>query len=102
MTLIPTLRMRPIMSRTAAVGSPMMDLFAVFPVGSDVESVEKTGYFDASALAAAQKQKPVDTDRPFLMYRDVNQYKDGEKESTYTKGLVRSIHALQRLQQLQG
>lgn len=34
----------------------MMDLFAVFPVGSDVESVEKTGYFDASALAAAQKQ----------------------------------------------
>lgn len=63
----------------------MMDLFAVFPVGSDVESVEKTGYFDASALAAAQKQKPVDTDRPFLMYRDVNQYKDGEKESTYTR-----------------
>lgn len=61
----------------------MMDLFAVFPVGSDVESVEKTGYFDASA--AAQKQKPVDTDRPFLMYRDVNQYKDGEKESTYTR-----------------
>lgn len=63
----------------------MMDLFAVFPVGSDVESVEKTGYFDASALAAAQKQKPVDTDRPFLMYRDVNQYKNGEKESTYTR-----------------
>ena len=56
----------------------MMDLFAVFPVGSDVESeTTKTGYFDASALAAAQKQKPVDTDRPFLMYRDVNQYKDG-------------------------
>ncbi len=35
------------------------------------------------------------------MYRDVNQYKDGEKEYNLYKGLVRSIHALQRLQQLQ-
>ena len=63
----------------------MMNLFAVFPVGSDVKSVESDGYFDASALAAAKKQKAVDTDRPFLMYRDVNQYKDGERESPYGK-----------------
>ena len=62
----------------------MMDLFAVFPVGSDVESVEDDGYFDASALAAAKKQKAVDTDRPFLMYRDASQYKESEKESSYT------------------
>ena len=61
----------------------MMDLFAVFPVGSDAKSVENGGYFDSSALAAAKKQKAVDTDRPFLMYRDANQYKDSEKESPY-------------------
>lgn len=62
----------------------MMDMFAVFPVGSDVQSVEDDGYFDASALATAKKQKAVDTDRPFLMYRDANQYKDREKEKAVT------------------
>ena len=66
----------------------MMDLFAVFPVGSDVKSVEDDGYFDASALAAAKKQKAVDTDRPFLMYRDVNQYKDSEKEQSVTENSI--------------
>ena len=66
----------------------MMNLFAVFPVGSDVKSVEDDGYFDASALAAAKKQKAVDTDRPFLMYRDVNQYKDSEKEQSVTENSI--------------
>ena len=63
----------------------MMNLFAVFPVGSDVKSVEDNGYFDMSALAVAKKQKTVDTDRPFLMYRDASQYKDSEKEQPVTK-----------------
>ena len=62
----------------------MMDMFAVFPVGSDVQSVEDDGYFDESSLTTAQKQKAVDTDRPFLMSRDANQYKDSEKEKAVT------------------
>lgn len=56
----------------------MPDMFMVAPVGTDLDALESNGYFDAAALADAKKQKAVDTDRPFLIYRDVNLYKKSE------------------------
>ncbi|NMM98562.1 PASTA domain-containing protein [Bifidobacterium olomucense] len=53
----------------------MQDLFLVVPTGSDLEGLEGSkGYFDADALAAAKKEKAVDTDRPFILWRDPSQY----------------------------
>lgn len=56
----------------------MPDMFMVAPVGTDLDALESNGYFDAAALADAKKQKVVNTDRPFLIYRDVNLYKKSE------------------------
>lgn len=66
----------------------MSNFFVVAPVGTDLDTLEANGYFDKSALDAAGKQQKVDTDRPFLLYRDVKQYADDEREADYsTKSL---------------
>ena len=52
----------------------MQDLFLVVPTGSDLQGLEDKGYFDKDALAAAKKQKAVDTNRPFILYRDPKLY----------------------------
>lgn len=52
----------------------MDDFYVYFPVGSDLQKLEDSGYFDADSLAAAKKQKAVDTDRPFIVVRDKSQY----------------------------
>ena len=44
------------------------------PVGADLNKLESDGYFDADALAAAKKQKAVNTTKPFLIYRDPKLY----------------------------
>lgn len=54
----------------------MKDFLVYFPAGSDLKSLEDSGYFDADALAAAKKQKAVDTNRPFILLRDRSQYKE--------------------------
>ena len=52
----------------------MQDFLVYFPVGSDIDALEASGYFDPTALTAARKQDPVDTDRPFILIRDISQY----------------------------
>lgn len=59
----------------------MSNFFVVVPVGADLDKLEGSGYFDKSALDAAGKQQKVNTDRPFLLYRDVRQYDDNEREA---------------------
>ncbi|MBM6699216.1 hypothetical protein H7U32_02505 [Bifidobacterium pullorum subsp. saeculare] len=52
----------------------MKDFLVYFPVGSDLSKLEASGYFDKGALGEAKKQKPVDTDRPFILMRDPKLY----------------------------
>ena len=52
----------------------MQDFLVYFPVGSDINELEASGYFDAEALAVARQQDAVDTDRPFILLRDPSQY----------------------------
>lgn len=52
----------------------MQDFYLVVPVGADLTKLESDGYFDADALAAAKKQKAVNTTKPFLIYRDPKLY----------------------------
>ena len=52
----------------------MQDFYLVVPVGADLNKLESDGYFDADALAAAKKQKAVNTTKPFLIYRDPKLY----------------------------
>lgn len=59
----------------------MDDFYVYFPVGSDLQKLEDSGYFDADSLAAAKKQKAVDTDRPFIVVRDKSQY----EQTTYPR-----------------
>ncbi|MBW3080315.1 PASTA domain-containing protein [Bifidobacterium saguinibicoloris] len=54
----------------------MEDFLVYVPVGSDLKALEDSGYFDKSALAAANKQKAVDTSRPFIVMRDPSQYEE--------------------------
>lgn len=54
----------------------MTNYFVVVPTGSDLNSLETNGFFDSDALAEAKKQKSVDTDRPFLLYRNPELYGD--------------------------
>lgn len=61
----------------------MSNFFVVAPVGTKLDKLESSGYFDRSALDAAHKQHNVDTDRPFLLYRDVKQYDDNAREADY-------------------
>ncbi|NMN00598.1 transmembrane serine/threonine- protein kinase B [Bifidobacterium sp. DSM 109958] len=52
----------------------MQDFFLVVPTGTDIGALESKGYFDQSALDAAKGQKAVDSDRPYLLYRDPKLY----------------------------
>lgn len=60
----------------------MQDFYLVVPVGAKLDQLESDGYFDADALAAAKKQKTVDTTRPFLIYRDPKLYSKTTAEKT--------------------
>lgn len=46
------------------------DLFVYVAAGADIKAAEDSGYFDADAIKAAGKQKAVDGDRTFILYRD--------------------------------
>ncbi|TPF95639.1 hypothetical protein BG22_01275 [Bifidobacterium sp. UTBIF-78] len=45
-------------------------LFVYVAAGADLRAAEKDGYFDADAVKTAGKQKAVDSNRPFILYRD--------------------------------
>ncbi|PJM74167.1 serine/threonine protein kinase [Bifidobacterium primatium] len=63
----------------------MDSFYTYFPVGSDVKSVESSGYFDADALAKAKKEKAVDTSRPFIVMRDKSLYSKSQTEISRTQ-----------------
>lgn len=46
------------------------DLFVYVAAGADTKAAEDSGYFDADAVKAAGKQKAVDGNRTFILYRD--------------------------------
>lgn len=52
----------------------MRDFYAFFASGANLDAIEKSGYFDDSALAAAKKSSKPDTSRPFILARDASQY----------------------------
>ena len=52
----------------------MRDFYAFFASGANLDAIEKSGYFDDSALAAAKKGSKPDTSRPFILARDASQY----------------------------
>lgn len=52
----------------------MQDFIVYFPVGSDIDALEASGYFDEDALAEAEAQDDVDTSRPFILVRDPSLY----------------------------
>lgn len=52
----------------------MQDYFLIVPAGLKLDQLESDGYFDKDALEAAKKEKKVDTDQPFLLYRDPKLY----------------------------
>lgn len=52
----------------------MKDFFVYFPVGSDIDALEDSGYFDSDELDKANGQKAVDTTRPFILRRDSSLY----------------------------
>ncbi|NEG55353.1 PASTA domain-containing protein [Bifidobacterium platyrrhinorum] len=62
------------MSCSATPTFDMKDFLLYVPVGSDLEALEDSGYFDAGSLQAAHRQKGVDTSRPFILMRDASQY----------------------------
>lgn len=50
------------------------DFYVFFASGANLDAIEKSGYFDDSALAAAKKSSKPDTSRPFILARDASQY----------------------------
>lgn len=52
----------------------MRDFYVFFASGANLDAIEKSGYFDDSALAAAKKGSRPDTSRPFILARDASQY----------------------------
>lgn len=52
----------------------MHDFYVFFASGAHLDAIEKSGYFDDSALAAAKKSSKPDTSRPFILARDASQY----------------------------
>ncbi|MGO5374180.1 PASTA domain-containing protein [Bifidobacterium thermophilum] len=52
----------------------MHDFYVFFASGANLDAIEKSGYFDDSALAAAKKGSKPDTSRPFILARDPSQY----------------------------
>jgi beta-lactam-binding protein with PASTA domain len=61
-------------SRNTGMTYEMKDFIVYFPAGSDLKSLEDSGYFDADSLTVAKKQKAADTTRPFILVRDKTQY----------------------------
>lgn len=55
-------------------GFSMRGMLVYFPVGADLSAVEDSGYFDASALKAAQKDGAPDPSRPYILRRDTSAY----------------------------
>lgn len=52
----------------------MHDFYVFFASGANLDAIEKSGYFDDSALAAAKKGSKPDMSRPFILARDASQY----------------------------
>lgn len=52
----------------------MHDFYVFFAAEANLDAIEKSGYFDDSALAAAKKASKPDTSRPFILARDASQY----------------------------
>ncbi len=68
-------------STTLSGASFVMDrYYTYFPAGADVSAVEKSGYFDKTAISEASSQKSVDSTRPFIIVRDPSKY----SSTTYT------------------
>ncbi|WP_175578414.1 PASTA domain-containing protein [Bifidobacterium jacchi] len=58
----------------------MGDFYVYFTVGSQIDKLEASGYFDKDELADAAKDKPVDRDRPFILVRDKTRYSTTTQE----------------------
>ncbi|MGO5318676.1 PASTA domain-containing protein [Bifidobacterium boum] len=52
----------------------MHDFYVFFASEANLDAIEKSGYFDDSALATAKKASKPDTSRPFILARDASQY----------------------------
>ena len=52
----------------------MRDFYVFFASGANLDAIEKSGYFDDSALAAAKKGSKLDTSRPVILALDASQY----------------------------
>lgn len=52
----------------------MHDFYVFFASGANLDAIEKSRYFDDSALVAAKKSSKPDTSRPFILARDASQY----------------------------
>ncbi len=52
----------------------MHDFYVFFASRANLDAIEKSGYFDDSALAAAKKGSKPDMSRPFILARDASQY----------------------------
>lgn len=50
------------------------DFYVFFASGANLDAIEKSGYFDDSALAAVEMDSKPDTSRPFILARDASQY----------------------------
>lgn len=59
----------------------MQDYLMVFPVGSQLKQVIDTGMFSSDELQKANKLKPVDGDRPFILHQDPKLYPETEKSA---------------------
>ena len=62
----------------------MNEFYVYFPVGSDLDSLESSGYFDADSLAEAKKQTPVDSTRPYILARDPSLYETTSIPADFT------------------
>lgn len=59
----------------------IQDYLMVFPVGSQLKQVIDTGMFSSDELQKANKVKPVDGDRPFILHQDPKLYPETEKSA---------------------
>lgn len=59
----------------------IQDYLMVFPVGSQLKQVIDTGMFSSDELQKANKVKPVDGDRPFILHQDPKLYPEKEKSA---------------------
>lgn len=59
----------------------MQDYLMVFPAGSQLKQVIDTGMFSSDELQKANKLKPVDGDRPFILHQDPKLYPETQKSA---------------------